>query len=282
MITRNFTQLVQAKWNQGFFLCVGLDPDYAKIPGHLKKADTSPGETVFAFNKAIIDATKDYTATFKPQSSFYEALGGEGMEALRRTIAYIHEVAPDMPVLLDAKRADIGSTNEAYVQAIYDHLQADAVTLQPYLGGKSLKPFLENPNHGAVILCRTSNPGSGEFQDLIVESSHIPLYQHMAVEIAHHWNEHGNCWLVVGATYPEEMRNLRHLVDLPFLIPGIGAQGGDLEAVLKAGLDKNKQGLLISSSRGIIFASSGEDFAERAGTEAKTLHDTISRYRNIL
>lgn len=238
-----FISKLNAKWDEGKFVCVGLDSDTSKIPSGLSQLE---------FNKKIIDATADLVCCFKPNSAFYEAAGIEGIEALKETVKYIHEKYPDIPVLLDAKRGDIGNTNDGYVRAIFDVLGIDGVTVSPYLGKESLQPFLDRRDKGIIILVKTSNPGADEFQDLLVDGK--PLYQVVAEHVKE-WNTNGNLGVVVGSTYPIELGIVRKIVgDMPILIPGTGTQGGDLEATIKNGLDSNKQGLIINSSRGIIFA----------------------------
>jgi orotidine-5'-phosphate decarboxylase len=228
------------------------------------------------FNRAMVDATKGVAAAYKPNSAFYEAHGDEGLAALRETVVYINEQAPDVPVILDAKRADIGNTNLGYVHAIFDHYGFDAITVHPYLGAEALAPFLERADKGIIVLCRTSNPGAGEFQDLDIGGE--PLYMRVARNVTEKWNARGNCMLVVGATYPEEMQKIRAVSDdMPFLIPGIGAQGGDVEKTVAAGRDSKGRGMLISASRSIIFASSGADYAKAAGASAKQLDDDIRK-----
>lgn len=272
---RNFFNLLQSRWARGTAVCVGLDADYKKIPAHLKSGNAH--EAILAFNKAIIDATADYVCAFKPQSAYYEELGVDGLAALHDTVLYVRERYPDIPLILDAKRADIGSTNGAYVRAAFDLGGFDAITLHPYLGKEALKPFLDQKDKGCIILCRTSNPGAGEFQDLLVDGE--PIYLHVARHVATEWNGNNNCTVVVGATYPGELAKVRAIVgDMPILIPGIGAQGGDIEKTVKAGKNSSGRGMIINSSRGIIFASSGEDFAQRARQEAVKLRDEIQSY----
>lgn len=255
-------------------LCIGLDSEIKKIPTHLQK-ERYPQ---FSFNKAIIDATADFACAYKPNSAFYEARGEVGLKELKMTYEYIHAKHPDIVTILDAKRADIGSTNEGYINYIFDYLKSDAVTLHPYLGSEALTPFLKREDKACIILCRTSNPGAGELQDLLVEKE--PLYIHVARIVSKIWNKKRNCMLVVGATYPEEMKRIRLAVgDIPLLVPGIGIQGGDIEKTVKAGLDSKKRGLIINSSRGIIFKSSGKDFAEKAREEAKKIKDEINKVR---
>lgn len=274
MAERNFRELLEAQWEQGKFLCVGLDSDFEKIPEAARQDGV--GETIVAFNRAIIDATKDLVCAYKPNSAFYEAHGDEGCKAMRATIQYILEAAPQVPVILDSKRADIGNTNNGYVASAFDHLHADAITVNPYPGREALLPFLERKEKGVIVWCRTSNEGAGEFQDLLIDGE--PLYKIVARHVAEKWNENGNCALVVGATYPEELRAVREVAgDMPILIPAIGAQGGDVEQTVAAGKDSRGKGMIISASRAVIFASSGADFAERAREKATALHGAIQK-----
>ncbi len=274
--------MLEARWAEGKFVCVGLDSEFGKIPKSAHRSgsecDVSVANTIVEFNRAIVEATKDLVCAYKPNVAFYEAYGAEGIAALQRTITDIHAIAPDVPVILDAKRADIGNTNNGYVQFTFDFLKADAVTVHPYLGGEALAPFLERKEKGVIVLCRTSNLGASEFQDLLVNNE--PLYRFVARRVASKWNKNGNCALVVGATYPNELREVREIVDdMPILIPGIGAQGGDVEATVSVGQDSRGQGMIINSSRGIIFASSNTDFAEAARRATLELHDEINLYR---
>lgn len=255
-------------------VCVGLDSDIEKIPPHLKKQKN----TQFIFNKAIIDATHDLVCAYKPNIAFYEAEGLKGLLQLEFTVNYLRKTCPEIPIILDAKRGDIGSTNEGYVKFAFDFLQVDAITVHPYLGKEALKPFLERKDKGIFILCRTSNPGAGELQDL--EFNGKPLYQYLAERIVQEWNYNGNCALVVGATYPTELEIVRRVVDdIPILIPGIGTQGGDVEKTVKAGVDSHGLNAIINSSRGVIFTSSGKDFAQKAREETIKLRDSINKYR---
>jgi len=247
-------RLARAQQTSGSLVCVGLDPDPAKLPKDLG------AQPIFAFDRRIVDATADIAAAYKPQIAFYSALGAEA--ELVASIRYIRERAPAALVILDAKRGDIGNTAEAYAREAFDRYGADAVTVNPYMGEDSVRPFLARPDRAAILLCRTSNPGAEDFQDLLVDG--LPLYRRVAQRAAAHWNTHGNLMLVVGATYPREMADLRMAhPEVPFLVPGIGAQGGDLDAILAAGLDARGAGLLISSSRSIIFAGGGEAGAIR-------------------
>jgi orotidine-5'-phosphate decarboxylase len=255
-------RLARAQQTSGSLMCVGLDPDPVKLP---KDLGTEP---IFAFNRRIVDATAGIAAAYKPQIAFYSAAGAE--QQLAASIRYIRERAPAALVILDAKRNDIGNTAEAYAHEAFDRYGADAVTVNPYMGEDSVRPFLVRPDRGAILLCRTSNPGARDFQDLLIDG--LPLYRRVAERAAGHWNEHRNLMLVVGATYPREMAQLRQAhPDVSFLVPGMGAQGGDLEATLAAGLDSRGAGLLISSSRAIIYAGGGEAGAiRRAAVELST------------
>ncbi len=255
-------------------LCVGLDSDIDKIPKHILALD-HPQTT---FNCAIVDATHDLVCAFKPNMAFYESRGLPGIDAIKRTCDYIRNTYPDILIILDAKRGDIGNTNEGYTQFAYDYLGVDAITVHPYLGKEALKPFLERKDKGCIVLCRTSNSGAGEIQDLLIDGK--PLYQVVAEHVVHEWNGNDNCALVVGATYPAELEIVRRIVgNMPLLIPGIGAQGGDMEKTVKAGVDSAGKNAMINASRSVIFASTGEDFGEKARQEAVKLKDAINFYR---
>ena len=269
----NFMAALRTRWTRANTLvCVGLDPELAKFPLHLRDKP----DAVFDFCRDIVDATAQYACCFKPQIAHFAALEAE--HTLKKLIAHIHDKHPDVPVILDAKRGDIGSTAERYAVEAFDRYGADAVTLNPYLGRDSVQPFLDRADKGVVLLCRTSNPGAADFQDL--DCGGKPLYQRVAAKVAEQWNGNGNCLLVVGATWPRELVEVRSIVgDLPFLVPGIGAQGGDLEAVLAAGKTADGNGLVISSSRAILYAGNGEDFADAAGAAAMELRDSINRFR---
>jgi orotidine-5'-phosphate decarboxylase len=251
-------------------VCVGLDPDLTRLPDDLRN-DPQP---LLAFNRRIVDATRDLCAAYKPQIAFYSALGKEA--ELAESIRYIRERAPAALVILDAKRGDIGNTAEAYAREAFERYDADAVTVNPYMGEDAVLPFLARPERGAVLLCRTSNPGGHDFQDLAIEG--LPLYRRVAQRAATRWNRHGNLMLVVGATRPQEMAELRRAhPELSFLVPGIGAQGGDLDGILSAGLDAGGKGLLVSSSRAVIYAGGGTSAAIREA--AQDLHGAINRRR---
>lgn len=277
--------MLERQWFLNNFLCIGLDSEYGKIPEevHCHKYNNSEeeniGESMVKFNRLIVDVTSNLVCAYKINSAFYEAYGKVGIKALAKTFKYIRQEAPEVPIILDAKRADIGNTNNGYVKFAFDYLGADAITVNPYLGAEALKPFLDLPHKGIFVLCRTSNSGAGEFQDLLVDGQ--PLYKQVARHVADEWDKYGNCALVVGATYPDELIAVRSLVgDMPILIPGIGAQGGDLEKTVTAGKNSQGTGMIINSSRGIIFAPSDDgDFEAAAQREAQKLHDLINQYR---
>lgn len=253
-------------------LCVGLDPDPRLIPD---------GVGIFEFNRAIINATSDLVCAYKPNLAFYEALGNEGIEALKHTVKYIPE---GIPVIADAKRGDIGNSAKAYARALFENLQFDATTVSPYLGFDSLEPFIEYRDKGIFILCRTSNAGAVDFQSLVceVENDYRPLFEVVALK-AGQWNKYGNIGLVVGATYPEELRLIRQLQpNMPLLIPGIGAQGGDLALTVRYGVDAQGGKAVINSSRQVLYASRGKDFAEAARQVASKLRGQIIQQLSTL
>lgn len=269
----NFFSLLEGQWDFGKFVCVGLDTDYSKIPPGVR-ARVSKGAAIEKFNQIIVSVTMGVACAYKINTAFYEAHGSEGIAALRATISYIHRHALNVPVILDAKRGDIGNTNDGYIQFAFDFLQADAITVHPYLGKESLQKFLEQKDKGIIPLVVTSNEGQGEFQNMMVEGE--PLYCHVARHVANEWNVNHNCAIVAGATHPKELRRVREIVgDMPILIPGIGAQGGNLAETIRAGKDSRGRGMIINSSRGIIFASNGDDFAEAACREAIKLNNEI-------
>jgi len=326
-MSSSFIQKLERRWAQGLFVCVGLDPRVENLPKSLideviedfafnadfdqlsfKFQCNVAAKAIYLFNVKIINTTHDLALAFKPNLAFYIRWGPEGLRALMRTMEHIRSVGPDVPVIVDAKVADIGSTNEGYVDAILREivLMADAVTLHPYLGEEALRPFLEQKDKGCIVLCRTSNPGAGELQDLVtltfdpaigaayrsvddlialIQQDAMPLYQRVAKNVAEHWNENGNCALVVGATYPKELGIIRKIVgDMTILIPGIGAQGGDLEAAVRYGMDSRGFGMIINSSRGVIFACKDRSqplwvFAQNAREEVQRLTREINRVR---
>lgn len=258
----------------GRHLAVGLDTDPGRVPASVAPGG-SPAERVVEFNRRIVESTAGLAAAYKPNAAFFEALGEDGFRALAATVDAIRAAAPEAAVILDAKRADIGSTNAGYVAAAFERLGADAITVHPYLGGEALAPFLERSEKLVFVLARTSNPGAGELQDLVADG--LPLYRHVARAVARGWNGAGNCGLVVGATYPEEMRAVREDVppEMPILIPGVGAQGGDVAAVVAANRDAGSAAYLVAASRSIIYASDGEDFADAARVAAAALDAEI-------
>ena len=277
----SFIESLNAAWvKNNSLLCVGLDPDPAKFPAHLK----SPPEAIFEFCARIANATADLVCCFKPQIAYFAAQRAENqLEAL---IAHIHATHPGIPVILDAKRGDIGSTAEQYAVEIFERYQADAITVNPYMGRDSVEPYLAYPDKGVILLCRTSNPGGSDLQFLNVGMADQPekLYERVARLVAREWNANGQCALVVGATFPGEIARVREIVgDLPLLVPGIGAQGGDVQATVQAGRTASGCGLMINSSRAILYAGIADDtetgFADAARRVALETRDTINRYR---
>ncbi len=255
-------------------LCIGLDPVIEKIPQSVKSHEFP----FFEFNKQIIDATHDLVCAYKPNSAFYEALGHEGIFQLKQTCDYIKKKYPDVVLICDAKRGDIGKTNEKYAYYCFDFLSGDAATLQPYFGGEALEPFLRREDKGCMIMCKNSNSDSGEFQDLIVNEK--PLYQIIAKHFITHWNNKKNIVLVVGATYPEQMQKLRNnFPNIVFLVPGIGSQGGSVQETVQAGQTSNGKGLIISASSSIIYSSGENNFAQVARQKAMSLQNEINLHR---
>ena len=272
-----FTQKLSAAWTaNNSLLCVGLDPDIVKFPRQLQ----GKPDAIFTFCKAIIDATADAACAFKPQIAYFAALRAE--EQLEALCAYLRVTYPRIPIVLDAKRGDIGATAEQYAREAFERYGADAVTVNPYMGFDSVAPYLEWKDRGVIVLCRTSNPGGSDLQFLEVDGK--PLYQHVARMVAGKWNANGQCGLVVGATFPSELAQVRAIVgDMPLLVPGIGAQGGDIQATVNAGKTANGAGMMINSSRAILYAKAdekaGEDFAQAARRAALETRDAINQYR---
>ena len=268
-----FTQMLSAAWQtNNSLLCVGLDPDPAKFPAHLKGRD----DAIFAFCAAIVDATADLVCAFKPQIAYFAARRAE--DQLEALIAHIHARHPGIPVILDAKRGDIGSTAEQYAVEAFARFKADAVTVNPYLGRDSLDPWLAWPDKGVILLCRTSNPGGSDLQFLDVGGER--LYERVARLAANEWNTSGQIGLVVGATFPAEIARVRAIVgDMPLLVPGIGAQCGDIAATVEAGRTANATGLMINSSRAILYSGKDEDFAATARKVAEKTRAAINFYR---
>lgn len=260
-----------AKYNRrvdtiGSLVCVGLDPDLERLPARFHRS-------IVAFNHWIIERTAPYAAAYKPNMGFYEARGARGWEELAETMQRLKAVCPEALTICDAKRGDNANTNRGYVRALFDELGFDAVTLHAYMGAEALAPFLERDDKASIILCRTSNQGAKELQDLVCENE--PLWMHVARKVSSEWDRDGNCMLVVGATYPEEMRRVRQVAPrTTLLVPGVGAQGGDVRAVIEAGLDADGRGLIVNSSRAILFA-------EDPGSAARELRDEIERAREV-
>ena len=269
----HFIEQLERAWDvNGSLVCVGLDPEIERFPPQVVD-QPSP---IFQFNKAIIDATADLVCAYKPQFAHYAAYEAE--DQLERTIDYIQSTYPGIPVILDSKRGDVGNTAERYAIEAFERYHADAVTVNPYLGGDSMEPFLKYEGKGVIILCRTSNPGAGDLQDLAVGGRR--LFHVVADLAARRWNTRGNCALVVGATYPRELAEVREIVgNMPFLVPGVGAQGGDVAQAVQSGQTAAGAGLVISSSRGILYASSGENFVAAAREATLKLRDQINASR---
>lgn len=253
-------------------VCVGLDIDTKKMPSFLFHLNNNPYSE---FTKAIINTTSDVVCAYKLNLAFYEALGAEGWNILKQTIQHIPK---EVIIILDGKRNDIGNTAEKYASALFDGLGADATTVNPYLGWDGIQPFLKYSHTCSFVLCRTSNPSAVDFQDMCIEGK--PLYMHVAEHVLQ-WNKHGCCGVVVGATYPEELKNIREVLgdSIPFLIPGVGSQGGDVEKTVEYGTNAKGTMAIVNSSRGIIYAGNDENFAEDARDAACFLRDEINRYR---
>jgi orotidine-5'-phosphate decarboxylase len=268
-------KLLAASRRNDSLICVGLDPEEAHLPAHLRDHPNS----ILAFNQAIIEATADLVCAYKPNLAFYERLGPAGLTILQETLRLI---PAHLPAIGDAKRGDTENTSRQYARALFETYGFDAVTVNPYLGRDSLQPFLEYQEKGVIVVCRTSNPGARDLQDLLVSQGQgqpMPLYEYVARQ-ALEWNIAGNVGLVVGATYPQELRRLRQIApDLPILIPGVGAQGGDLASVVQYGTDAAGERAIISISRAIIYPNHGSDFAERAAHVARALRDTANQAR---
>ncbi len=263
-------RLRQVSRSRNSLLCVGLDPDPEKLPAHLN------GD-ILRFNLAIVQATAPYAAAFKLNAAFYEALGEYGLQALRATI---EAIPSDVITIYDAKRGDIGNSSRFYARAAFDLLGCDAVTVNPYMGRDAVEPFLKDPAFGAFVLCLTSNPSANDFQTATIDG--LPLFKRVALAVQD-WNTADNCGLVVGATHPEPVAELRSLVpELPFLVPGIGAQGGQVATAVRAATDTEGLGALFNVSRGILYASNGNDFAEAAARKAEQLRDEINQHRRRL
>ena len=272
----NFINKLSAAWTaNNSLLCVGLDPDLARFPDHIKHEP----DAIYLFCKDIIDATADLACAFKPQIAYFAALGAESQ--LERICAYLRSNYAHIPLILDAKRGDIGATAKQYAREAYDRYGADAVTVNPYMGFDSVEPYMAWTDRGAIVLCRTSNAGGSDLQSLNVDGQ--PLYQHVARLVASKWNLNGQCALVVGATFPEELAQVRAIVgDMPLLVPGVGAQGGDVEATVRSGRSAAGTGMMINSSRAILYAPAqgNETFADAARRVALETRDSINLHRN--
>ena len=269
----HFMTALEAAWQQrNSLLCVGLDPDPARFPAHLHGRP----DAILAFCTQIVDATADLVCCFKPQIAYFAARRAE--DQLEALIEHIHARHPGTPVVLDAKRGDIGSTAEQYAVEAFERFKADAITVNPYMGRDSVDPYLAYPDKGVILLCRTSNPGGSDLQFLDVGG--LKLYEHVARLVAEEWNANGNCGLVVGATFPAEIARVRELSgDMPLLVPGIGAQGGDIAATVGAGRSARGAGLMINSSRAILYAGKDENFAAAARQVALDTRDAINAQR---
>jgi orotidine-5'-phosphate decarboxylase len=272
-----FIEKLSSAWNaNNSLLCVGLDPDVARFPLHLQQQT----DAIFIFCKEIIDATAATACAFKPQIAYFSALRAE--DQLEAICDYLRANYPQIPIVMDAKRGDIGATAEQYAREAFERYGADAVTVSPYMGFDSVAPYLEWKDRGAIVLCRTSNAGGSDLQFLKVDG--VPLYQHVARLVADKWNTNGQCGLVVGATFPQELAQVRSIIgDMPLLVPGVGAQGGDIQATVHAGKTANGLGMMINSSRAILYAkpdqAAGEDFAQAARRVAQETRDAINRFR---
>jgi len=273
-----YSRLNEAWVANDSLLCVGLDPDLTKIPQTLRATAKDGVDQIETFCKQIIDATGDLVCAFKPQIAYFSACGAE--KQLENICAYIRQRFPKVLLILDAKRGDIGDTAKLYAREAFVRYGADAVTVNPYLGTDSLSPFLTTPDKGTIVLCRTSNAGSSEFQSLVVDDE--PLYLRVARTAADTWRAIGECALVVGATFPDELARVRAIVgDMPILVPGIGAQGGDISSVVNAGRDTNSRGLIINSSRAILYTDNSASFADSARKVAIKTRDEINRARSV-
>jgi orotidine-5'-phosphate decarboxylase len=282
MPQRNFMELLKVRWDNSDFVCLGLDIDFDRLPAAAhrngKDGKLSRSESMYEFGCRIVDATCDIVAAYKPNSAFFEAHGWRGMEVLERLVAYVNERDPQIPVILDAKRGDIGITSEAYAKAAFDVVGADAVTVSPYLGRDALQPFLDRKDKGVFVLCRTPNPDAGEFQDIRIGEDQ--LYLRVAQRVSTHWNGGRNCGLVMGATVPSELRYTRVVApSIPILVDGVGARGGNLDTAVHGARDRKGRGFLVCSSREVLYASPHDDYAQVARDAVSRLRRNINQYR---
>lgn len=270
----DFATALDAAWYRNdSLLCVGLDPDPARYPPHL----AGRADAAFEFCREIVDVTADLVCAFKPQIAYFAAQRAE--DQLEALVQHIHARHPGIPVILDAKRGDIGATARQYAHEVFERFGADAVTVNPYMGYDSIEPYLAHPGKGVIVLCRTSNAGGDDLQSLRLSDGEF-VYERVARMAADEWNSRGTLALVVGATYPKELARVRSLVgDMPLLVPGIGAQGGDIEATIVAGRTEGGTGMIVNSSRAILYAGQGEDFAAQARRAASETRDAINAFR---
>ncbi len=302
MPERDYRELAEGRWGRGNFVCVGIDIDMKEIPPSVRvfiNGELNVVATIIKFTEMIVDKNVDLAFAFKFNTAHFEALGVRGTEALKQSVAVTHRIAPRTPVIIDGKRGDVHDTNEKYAHALFEEMRADAITINPYFGEKALRPFLERKEKGIFVHCLSSDNGAEEFQcqpvslrrneldeieKLLGRATHhngVPLYEYVAYKVAHSWNKNGNCGLVVGATRSDELREIRKVIgdSMPILSPGIGTQGATAYEAFTAGKNSRGKGLIPSSSRSIIFASNGEDFAEAARRETKKMAEEIHRAR---
>jgi orotidine-5'-phosphate decarboxylase len=277
---RNFMEMLNSKFKENKHLCIGLDIDMSKIPiGFLKKhRDRTDAHVMKLYNQYIIEQTHDIVCAYKPNSAFYEAIGAPGFKLMSNTIKYVKDVSPSVPVIDDAKRGDIGTTNNKYVASIFGPkgFEADAVTVHPYLGSEAMKPFLDQKDKGIIVLCATSNSGSGEFQDptVVIDGISMPYYQYVTKTVREIWNYNNNCLLVAGATHPEKLAHIRRRAgNMILLNPGLGTQGGEVQKTVEAAMDSDGSGFIANVSRAIIYA-------ENIREEALKYHNEILLARN--
>ena len=256
-------------------VCVGLDPEFEKLPEHIKQKDNPQ----FEFNKSIIDVTNDLACAYKPNPAFYESRGDIGVRELKMTCDYIHDQYTGIPVIIDAKRGDIGNTNNEYAKYVFDYLGGDGITVMPYMGIESLSAYFDYKDKGIIVGCHSSNPGAKEFQELSMDGK--ALYEIVAAELVKQHGDNPNTMIFMGATFPSQLTEIRKIIgDMTILVPGVGAQGGSVEEFVKSGMNSKKTGLIINASRSIIFASTGQDFADKARIETEKLKEEINKFRN--